>query len=91
MATPISAFCSCIVRSAAAMSGRRSSSVEGTETGIFGMRAGQRVHRDRQFRRRAADQHRDRVLELRALHADVDRLRLGGEDLGLGRRDICLR
>ena len=34
MATPISAFCCCIVRSAAAMSGRRStSSVEGRLTG----------------------------------------------------------
>ena len=73
------------------MSGRRSSSVEGTETGIFGMRPAERAHRNREFRRRAPDQHRDGVLELRALHADVEGLRLGGENLGLGRRDIRLR
>ena len=71
------------------MSGRRSSSVEGTETGIFGMRPASGCIAIVQFGGRAADQHRDGVLELRALHADVDRLRLGGENLRLGRRDIA--
>ena len=73
-----------MVRSAAAMSGRRSSSVEGTATGIFGIAAGEQVRRDREFGRRPADQHGDGVLVLRALHADIDLLRLGGLDLGLG-------
>ena len=48
---------------------------------------------DRQLRRRAAHQHRDRVLVLRPRDADVDLLRLrgehqrlGGDDVGLGRR-----
>ena len=41
------------------------------------------ARRQREVWRRLADEHRDGVLELRALHADVDRLRLGGLELGL--------
>ena len=37
-----------------------------------------------EFGRRAADQHGDGVLVLRALHADIDLLRFGGEDLRFG-------
>ena len=42
-----------------------------------------------EFGRRAADQHGDGVLVLRALHADIDLLRLGGLDLGSGGRDVA--
>ena len=46
----------------------------------------ERIHRDGKLGGGAADQHRDRVLELRARHADVEGLRLGGEGLrGVGR------
>ena len=46
---------------------------------------------EREHRRRLADQHRDRVLELRALDADVDRLRLRASQLRLGLRDVGAR
>ena len=77
-----------MVRSAAAMSGRRSSSVEGTVTGIFGMLPESTMRRDREFRGRPADQHRDGVLVLRALHTHIDELRFGVFDLGLGQRQV---
>ena len=57
-------------------------------TGIFGMPPVEQVRRDRQFGGRPADQHGDGMFELRALHADIDVLRLGGEDLGLGSGDV---
>jgi hypothetical protein len=47
--------------------------------------------RDCQFGRRPANQHRDGVLILGALHADIDGLRLRAEDLAFGRRDVGLR
>jgi hypothetical protein len=43
---------------------------------------------DRQFGRRPPGQHRDRVLELRALYADRDRLGARALDLGAGQRHV---
>ncbi len=90
MATPICALAAATRRSAAAMSGRRSSSAEGTPAGTGGGFGGQRRRRQRQLGRRLADEHRDGVLELRALHADVDGLRLGRLDQRLRQRDVDL-
>ena len=73
------------------MSGRRSSSSDGTPTGISGSVATERRARDRERRGRLADQHRDRVLELRALDADVDRLRLRALELRLRLHDVDAR
>src|SRR5262249_9078801 len=53
--------------------------------------SGQRIRRDRELGGGPADQHRDRVLELRTLHPDVKGLRLGRKDLGLRGGDIRLR
>ena len=83
-----------MVRSAAAMSGRRSSSVEGIATGILGMPPAQQARRDGELGRRPADQHGDGVLELRALDAErrcacasaVENLRCGGGDVAARHR-----
>ena len=48
------------------MSGRRSAAPRAAPAGISGTAAATSRRRDREFGRRLADQHRDRVLELRA-------------------------
>ena len=87
-ATPIWALAAAIRRSAAAMSGRRSSSVDGSPAGITGTSAAPALGRDRQLGRRPADQHGDRVLELGAHDADRDRLGPRGFELGAGLRHV---
>ena len=90
-ATPIRAFSCCIARSAAAMSGRRSSRVEGRLTGIDGRTylnaTGVIVSSGRRF----ADQHGDRMFVLRAADARVDRLRLRVQELRFRGGDVRLR
>ena len=90
-AAPISAFCCCIVRSAAAMSGRRSSSVEGKVTGTRGMPPAKRARPNAELGRRPSDQDGDGVLELRPRDARVVELRLRGRDLRVGGADVALR
>ena len=48
----------------------------------------QRIGREAKVRRCLAREDRDRMLELRALHPDVDQLRLGAHKLGLGEHDV---
>jgi hypothetical protein len=64
-ATPIPAFADAMRRSAAAMSGRRSRSSDGSATGTENAAALGRRLGDRERRRRLADQDRDGVFELR--------------------------
>ncbi len=90
-ATPICALAAAIARSAAAISGRRSSSSEGTLAGMSGIAIVEMLGGERKLRRRLADEYRDRVFELRALHADVDRLRLRALQLRLRLHDIDVR
>ena len=78
-------------RSAAAMSGRRSSSSDGTPAGTAGGASLSGATAIEKRRRRLADQHRDRVLERRAPHVDVHRLRPRRLELRLGLRDVGLR
>ncbi len=90
-ATPTWALAEAMRRSAEAMSGRRSSSSEGTPTGTDGgAMANFGTRRDAELGRRLADQHRNGVLELRAADPDVDRLGPGRFELGLGGGDIGL-
>ena len=75
---PICAFAAATARSAAAMSGRRCSSADGTTSGTAGHASRSTAPTgDVELGRRLADQHRDRVLEPRALadHRDEVRLR----------------
>ena len=73
MATPICALAAEILRSAAAMSGRRSSSVDGMPYGIAGTLPKSGAGSNREFSRRLTDQDRDRVLQRIPLSLDVDR------------------
>ena len=88
---PICSFASATRRSAAAMSGRRSRSCDGTPTGITG---GSRFSGDggkAEFRRRLADQHRDGVLDTAPAHRDIGVLHAGGFELRLRLSDVGLR
>ena len=67
-----------MVRSAAAMSGRRCSSAEGTPTGTSGSVGIARAARDVEILRILADQHRDGMRVLRARHAEADQVGLRG-------------
>ena len=71
---PIWALASAMSRSAAAMSGRRSSNSEGTPIGMGGGEVVIGFDRDGKAGRRLADQRGDGVLKLRAGKADIDRL-----------------
>jgi len=70
------------------MSGRRSSSVEGSATGIFGMLPESGRVGNGKLGWRPADQARNGVLELRPLHAHIDGLRFGVLNLGRGQRQV---
>ncbi len=72
------------------MSGRRSSSVEGRPGGTVGKVRGHVGRRDAEVGRRVPGEHRDGVLELRALRALVDRLGLGALELRLGLHHVRL-
>ena len=74
-AMPICSFAAAIARSMAVTSGRRSISVDGRPKRNHRRWRGHQLVRDRDARRRLADEGRDRVLELRAPDADVDELR----------------
>ncbi len=80
-AIPICSLASAARRSAAAMSGRRSSSCDGTPTGITGgVRVAAGIFQP-QALRGASHQNRDGMFERRALHADADILRARGLQL----------
>ena len=72
------------------MSGRRSSSAEGTPIGMTGIVAPSVAGAMREVRRRLADQHRDRMLELGAQDAQPDLLRLSALQLRLSGDDVRL-
>ena len=73
---PIWAFASAMARSAAAMSGRRSSNSEGTPIGMGGGAVVIGLTGMEKLERRLADQRGDGVLKLRAGETDIDRLGL---------------
>jgi hypothetical protein len=75
-------------RSAAAMSGRRCSSTDGTPTGTRGWVERHLSRRQAEARGRLADQGGDGVLVERALGGGVGKLGLGRRQLGLGPADI---
>ena len=74
MATPIWALAAAMFRSAAAMSGRRSRSCDGTPAGMDGTFWAQRRLGNGKRRGRFAYQGGDGVLQLGPLHPQVDGL-----------------
>ena len=89
-ATPICALAEATRRSAAAMSGRRSSMRDGRSGGIAAGRPSSGID-GRKVRRRLANEHRDRVFELIALQAHVGRLRLRRGELRIRLLDVGAR
>ena len=85
MAIPIWALAAAILRSEAAMSGRRSRSCDGTPTGTGGGIAFEGLDGNRKAGRRGADQDRDGVFELCARDAQI-----GAGGLRALQRVLCL-
>ena len=88
---PICSLAAATCRSAAAMSGRRSSSDDGAAVGPFGLATGDRRDRNPERGGGLADQRRDRVLEQRAPRKIVVGQRARGLQLGLGAIDVHRR
>ena len=84
---PICALAAAARRSAAAMSGRRSSSCEGTPRGTLG-REIERRGRNAEAGEFEVGDGADGVLKLGAGHADVDELGAHGFKLGAGLGDV---
>ena len=85
---PMFAFAAATARSAAAMSGRRCSSSDGTTSGTGGTAMFQSAGASVNAAGALADQHRDRVLELRALAVIADRVGARARELGLGLQHV---
>ena len=80
---PICAFAAATARSAAAISGRRCKSAEGTTSGTPGTRRVPRCHGNAELARRLADEQRNRVLEPRARAGGRRPVRAGRTELRL--------
>ena len=86
----MSALAAATRRSAAAMSGRRCSSSDGTPVGMAGGSPASGFSANVEAGCGLADEHGDGVLVLRALHAEVDELRARLFQLRLRLGDIAL-